>query len=94
MGELVRMIRQVERALGDGLKRPTPGELTNKQIMQKSLVARRAIAAAEKIDADALTCKRPGIGLEPRLWNDVVGRRAARAIAADEVLTKDCVLWE
>jgi N,N'-diacetyllegionaminate synthase len=94
MAELVQVIHQMERALGDGQKRPTAGELTNKRIMQKSLVASRAIAAAEKIDADSLTCKRPGIGLEPRLWKDVVGRRAARAIAADEVLTQDCVLWD
>lgn len=94
LAEMVSMIRQVERALGDGRKRPTPSELKNKKFMQKSIVACRAIAAAERIDAEAITCKRPGIGLEPRIWKDVVGRRAARAIAEDEVLTKDCVLWE
>jgi len=94
LAEMVSVIRQVERALGDGQKRPTPSELKNKGFMQKSIVARRPIAADERIEAEAITCKRPGIGLEPRLWKDVVGRRAARAIAADEVLTKDCVSWE
>jgi N-acetylneuraminate synthase len=94
MGELVRVIRQVERALGDGQKRPMPSELKNKHFMQRSLVARRPIAAAEKIEAEAITCKRPGIGLPPRCWNDVVGKRAARPIAADEVITMDAILWE
>jgi N-acetylneuraminate synthase len=92
--EMVSIIRQVERALGDGQKRPTPSELKNKEFMQKSIVARRAIAAAERIDAEAITCKRPAVGLQPRFFKDVVGRRAARAIAADEVLTMDSVLWE
>jgi N,N'-diacetyllegionaminate synthase len=94
LAELVRVIRQTERSLGDGQKRPTPSELKNKQFMQKSIVARRAIAQAETIEAEAITCKRPASGLPPRFWNDVVGRRAARAIAQDEVLTMDSVLWE
>ena len=94
LAEMVSAIRQVECSLGDGQKHPTSSELKNKQFMQKSIVARRSIAAAETIEADALTCKRPAIGLQPRLWNDVIGRRAARAIAADEVLTMESVLWE
>jgi N,N'-diacetyllegionaminate synthase len=94
LAELVRLVRRVEAARGDGHKRAMPSELRNKPVMQKSLVARKPLAAGEVIAADSITCKRPGTGLQPRLWAEVVGRKAARAIAADEVITRECVIWE
>jgi N-acetylneuraminate synthase len=94
LAELVRTVRAVEAALGDGVKRPVPSELRNKPVMQKSIVARRDIAAGEVLAADALTCKRPATGLPPAYWSRVVGRRAARAIGADEPLTLGAVAWE
>jgi len=94
MADLVKVIRQIERSLGDGKKAPSPCELPNKPVMRKSLVARRPIPAGELINADVLACKRPGHGLQPRLWKQVVGKRSARAIAADETLTEDCIVWE
>jgi N-acetylneuraminate synthase len=94
MAKLVQLIRQVERSLGTGRKAPSPCELPNKPVMRRSLVARRPIAAGEVIKPDALACKRPGHGLQPGLWKRVVGKRSARAIAADEILTMDCIVWE
>jgi sialic acid synthase SpsE len=94
MADLVKVIRQIERSLGDGKKAPSPCELPNKPVMRKSLVARQPIPAGELIKADVLACKRPGHGLPPRLWKQVVGKRSARAIAADETLTEDCIVWE
>lgn len=94
MADLVKLIRQIERSLGDGRKAPTPCELPNKPVMRKSLVARRHIPEGNLIKAEVLACKRPGHGLPPRLWKQVVGKRSARAIAADETLTEDCVIWE
>jgi sialic acid synthase SpsE len=90
---LVQTIRDVEGALGDGVKRPMPSESANKAVMQKSLVARLAIAEGERIAATALTCKRPATGLAPRDIDEVVGRRAARAIAAGEILTRASIDW-
>ena len=90
----VRAVRLLESALGDGVKRVMPSEAPNKPAMQKSIVARRAIAAGETIAEEALTCKRPANGLAPALWDRVVGRPAARAIEADETLTLDSVSFE
>lgn len=90
---LVRTVREVEASLGDGVKRPMPSELGNKPVMQKSLVARRAIQAGEKIGVDALTCRRPATGLAPSCFDLVVGRVAARAIAAGEPISLGAIDW-
>ncbi len=83
---MVSAIRNIERALGDGVKRPTPGELKNRPIARKSLVARQAIAAGERFSVDNITAKRPGTGLSPMRWDEVIGRQAPRAFAADELI--------
>jgi len=81
---LVRAIRNVEAGLGDGVKRPTSGESRNKAVARKSIVASRPIAVGELFGNDNLTAKRPGTGLSPMRWDDVVGRCAMRAYLADE----------
>ena len=83
---MVVAIRNVERALGDGVKRPTPSEARNIPVARKSLVAARAIRAGELFDAGNLAAKRPGVGLSPMRWDEVVGQRARRDFAADELI--------
>ncbi len=83
---MVRAIRNVERALGDGVKRPTASEFENRAIARKSLVASRAIQAGERFSADNLTAKRPGTGISPMHWDDVIGRAAPRDFAPDELI--------
>lgn len=83
---MVSAIRNIERALGDGVKRPTPGELKNRPIARKSLVALQAIAAGERFSIDNITAKRPGTGISPMRWDEVIGRPAPRAFAADELI--------
>lgn len=90
---LVRAVRDVEAALGDGVKRPMPSELANKPLMQKSLVARHNIRAGDTITSDDLTCKRPGFGLAPSWFDRIVGKRAAMDIPKDGVLTLSSVGW-
>lgn len=94
LAELVRTIRDVEGALGDGIKRIVASERPNKSVMQKSLVASRAIAAGEEIVEDDLTCKRPGTGLAPSWLGRVVGKRAARDIGKDRTLTLSDIDWD
>lgn len=84
--ELVRGIRQVEQAMGTGWKGPSPSEMSNLRLVRKSLVARRAIARGERFSAGNITCKRPGDGLSPMMYWDVLGRPAPRDFAADEVI--------
>ncbi|MCR4419329.1 MAG: N-acetylneuraminate synthase [Clostridia bacterium] len=88
---MVRYIREVEVCLGDGLKRPTAGELAIMPAARRSLVARRDIAAGEVITEQCLAVKRPGTGISPVYWDLVVGRRARVDIPAGTVLTWDMV---
>jgi N-acetylneuraminate synthase len=91
---LVKTTRNVESALGNGIKRIMPSELKNKPKMQKSLVATRNISAGEIIGKQDLTCKRPGTGLEPVYFDKVVGKHAAKTINRDDVLTLDAITWD
>ena len=75
---MVRAIRHVELALGDGIKRPSASELKNKPIARKSLVAARHIRAGERFSAENLAAKRPGTGISPMQWDAVIGRVAVR----------------
>lgn len=84
LAAMVRGIRNIEIALGDGIKRPTPTEARNRPVARKSIVAARSIRAGELLTADALAIKRPGTGLSPMRWDEVVGRTAARDFAPDE----------
>jgi N,N'-diacetyllegionaminate synthase len=84
---MVDAIRNIELALaGDGIKRPSPSEIKNRAIARKSIVAACDIAAGEILDASNLTSKRPGNGISPMRWDDVVGRRAPRLFVADELI--------
>ncbi len=83
---MVDAIRNVEIALGDGVKRPSASELKNKSIARKSLVAIRAIKAGEIFNADNIGTKRPGTGISPMRWDEVIGQVARRNFAADELI--------
>jgi len=86
LGALVTSIRNVERALGDGIKRPTPSEVRNRPAARKSIVAARAIEAGERFTDSNLAVKRPGTGLTPMRWDEALGRVASRAFLADEAI--------
>jgi N-acetylneuraminate synthase len=83
-GLMVKEIRRLEQALGDGVLRCMSSEENVKIVARKSIVARRAIAAGEVIDAAALTVKRPGTGLHPRHLKSIIGVRAISDIGRDE----------
>lgn len=83
---LVRAVRNVESALGDGIKRPAACELPNLVVARKSLVAARDLPAGAVVTAVDLEIKRPGDGIAPRHRARVVGLQLARAVAGDQVL--------
>jgi N,N'-diacetyllegionaminate synthase len=83
---MVRAIRNVELALGSGDKRPSSAELKNKAVVRKSIVAARAIRSGELFSADNLTVKRPGTGVSPMRWDELIGRPARRDYAIDEMI--------
>ncbi len=83
---MVAAIRNIEIALGDGIKRLTPSEVRNKPIIRKSLVASQTINAGEVFNAENITAKRPGTGISPMRWDEIMGRPAPRDFAADELI--------
>jgi sialic acid synthase SpsE len=83
---MVQGIRAIERAFGDGIKRPTASERANLPIVRKSLVAARAIQVGESFTAENITAKRPGTGISPMHWDALIGLKATRAFAPDELI--------
>lgn len=83
---MVQSIRHVEQALGDGIKRPTKSEVQNMLVARKSVVASRDIKAGESFSLDNISVKRPGIGISPMKWDDVIGSPAKRNFLADELI--------
>ena len=86
LSAMVTAIRNIELALGDGIKRPSPSEARNKPISRKSLVASKAIKVGEKFSSENITAKRPGGGISPMRWDEVIGQVALRDYQADEFL--------
>jgi N,N'-diacetyllegionaminate synthase len=83
---MVAAIRNVEQAMGDGIKRPSRSEAKNKPVARRSLVAKCAIRAGELFSEANLAAKRPGTGLSPMRWDEVLGRKAPRNFAPDELI--------
>jgi sialic acid synthase SpsE len=83
---MMKGIRAIEQALGDGIKRPTASEQANMPIVRKSIVAARAIQLGEAFTEHNLAAKRPGNGISPMLWDKLLGRKASRGYEPDELI--------
>jgi N-acetylneuraminate synthase len=83
---LVEGVRRMEVMLGSGQKVPSPSETPNKVVARKSLVAARDIRKGEVLTEENMTCKRPGSGISPMSWYDVLGRAAERDFGIDELI--------
>lgn len=81
---MVKAIRNVEQALGDGKKRVADAEKSNRAVARKSIVAARKIKKGEVLSDENLTAKRPGTGISPMRWNEVCGSKAIRDFEIDE----------
>lgn len=83
---MVVAIRNVEQILGDSLKTVSESESKNKLVTRKSIVASRFIKAGELLSKDNITTKRPGNGISPMKWYDVIGTVAIRDFEEDELI--------
>lgn len=83
---MVMAIRNIEQALGDGIKRPSNSEIKNKSVARKSIVAAKDISAGEIFTPENLCVKRPGTGLSPMHWDEIMGKKARQDFAADELI--------
>jgi N,N'-diacetyllegionaminate synthase len=86
LAEMVRAIRNVELAMGDGVKGPTNLENEVKMVARRSIVALRDIKKGEIFSPLNLTTKRPGVGLSPILWDKIIGEPAKRDFLEDELI--------
>lgn len=87
--EMIKGIRLIEKALGDGIKRPTPEEEEIKKVARRSLVAKVDIPKETTIKKEMIAIKRPGTGIEPKYLNMVIGKKVRRDIKKDKILKWD-----
>ena len=83
---MVDSIRHIESALGNGMKQPTESEKKNMDVARKSILAKKGIKAGEVFTEENLTIKRPGDGISPMRWFDVIGKAASRDFEEDELI--------
>ncbi len=86
LADMVRSIRHIEKALGSKEKKPSPSELKNITVARKSIIAKRTIKAGEPLTEENITVKRPGTGISPMHWFDVLGTNAIRDFEEDELI--------
>ena len=83
---MVAAIRNIEKAMGDGVKKPSPSEIKNIPIARKSIVAKKIIKKGERFSEENFTVKRPGTGISPMEWDAFLGKSADREYQMDEMI--------
>ena len=83
---MVTAIRNIEKAMGNGVKNPSPSEHKNTPMVRKSIVAKKPIKQGERFSDDNLTVKRPGTGISPMEWDVYIGRSADREYQTDDLI--------
>ena len=84
--QMVRAVRNIELAIGSGIKKPSPSEKKNIPVARKSIVAARRIRAGDKFTRDNLTSKRPGNGINPMKWDEIIGKCAMKNYKKDDLI--------
>ena len=83
---MVEKIRNIENSLGDGVKKPSKSEIKNIPIARKSIVAKINIQRGDIFSEANITAKRPGLGLSPMRWNNVIGKKAKKDFKAEDFI--------
>ncbi len=84
--QMVQSIRNIEKALGDGIKQPSNSEKKNIKVARKSIVALNEIKKGEKFSEKNLTVKRPGTGISPMRWDEIIGETASQDFEEDDLI--------
>ena len=83
---IVKAIRNIEEAMGDGIKKPNKSEIEIMKVVRKSIVASKDIKKDEIFSDDNITVKRPGTGISPMRWDEVIGKKAIKDYKEDELI--------
>jgi N,N'-diacetyllegionaminate synthase len=86
LNEMVKAIRNIELSLGDGIKKPSKRELSNIHIVRKSIVAKTNINKGDILTENNLTVKRPGHGISPMKWDEIINTKAKKDYKEDELI--------
>jgi len=86
LNAMVKAIRNIEKALGSGIKKPSPSEKPNMEVARKSIVAKKPIKKGEILTEENLTVKRPGKGINPMYWDELIGKVATRSYYEEELI--------
>lgn len=84
--KMIESIRNIEVAMGDGVKQITTSEIKNLAVIRKSIVAACKILVGEEFTPENITVKRPGDGISPMYWDDILGRKSTREYQKDELI--------
>jgi N,N'-diacetyllegionaminate synthase len=83
---MVAAIRNIEKAIGDGVKNPSSSEIKNISIARKSIVAKKIIKKGDRFSENNLTVKRPGTGISPMEWDKLLGQVSEQNFKPDELI--------
>ena len=83
---MVIAIREIEKAMGSGVKEPSPSERKNINIVRKSIVAKKDIKKGDAFNDQNLTVKRPGNGISPLRWEEIQGKKASQDYKIDDLI--------
>lgn len=81
---MVSAIRNIEKALGGSEKKPSPSETVNIDVARKSIVASQSIKKGDKLSSESITTKRPGSGINPMKWDEIIGTPAKKDYRMDD----------
>lgn len=94
MTAMVKGIREIESALGSSVRQFGPKELGQRKVHRRSIIVSRPVKAGEKFSEKNLTIKRPGIGIKPKYWDDIINTKASRALQPEEILAWSDIIQE
>ena len=86
LAAMVKAIRNIELALGSSMKKPSKSEMPNIQVTRKSIVAKKAIKKGEVLSSESLSVKRPGTGISPMRWDEIIGTISTKDYQEDELI--------
>ena len=86
LNSMVNAIRNIEIALGSDLKQPSKSEIPNMKIVRKSIVAKIAIKKGDTFSENNLAIKRPGNGISPMKWDEIIGTKATKDYNEEELI--------
>lgn len=94
LGKMVRAIRNIEAAFGDGIKKPTMEEFSTREVARKSLVWSKDMKKGQVIGWKDICCKRPGTGILPEKKEEFIGKTVSRDCTADRLIIEEDVIYQ